>query len=87
MEGVYIWLRWDKISKIINITNLTSDLFGDQLKQIKKFQRTMGIKEKIIIFFLKYKKLIWAPIIMLLLINALIASMFSLVCSIISIFL
>lgn len=86
VEGVYIWLRWDKISQVINIGKFTHDLFGDQLKQIKKFQKTMGFKEKIIFFFLRYKKLIWLPIIILLIINGVVASIFSAICSIISVF-
>jgi hypothetical protein len=85
-QGGYIWFQWDKISNIIEVTKFASNILDYQLKDNKKHVKVMGFKEKFILFILRFKKLIWIPIGLMLLINMIVASILSVIIKLILMF-
>lgn len=78
-QAGYIWFQWDKISDIIEVTKFASNILDYQLKDNKKYVKMMGFKERVILFILRFKKLIWVPILLMLLFNTIVASILSVV--------
>lgn len=85
-QAGYIWFQWDKISNIIEVTKFASNILDYQLKDNKKYVKMMGFKERVILFILRFKKLIWIPIGLILLINMIVASVLSVIIKIILMF-
>ena len=85
-QAGYIWFQWDKISNIIEVSKFASDILDLHLKDNKKYIKAMGFKERVILFMLKFKKLMWIPIGLMLLLNMIVASILSMILNIILMF-
>jgi hypothetical protein len=83
VEGIYLWFQWDKISQVIEVAKLAQDLTGVAFKDNKAYNKAMDFKTKVIFFVLKFKKLIWLPIGLLLIANLIVASIISPIISLI----
>lgn len=85
-QAGYIWFQWDKISNIIEVSKFASDLIGSQLKDNKTYKKVMGIKEKIAMFILNFKGMLWILITLILMVNIVVATIFNIIIKIILMF-
>ena len=83
IEVGYLWFQWDKISNIIEVTKLASNLVDGQLKDNDSYKKLLGFKERVAMFLLNFKGLIVIPIILILLANSIIGLILSLIINLI----
>lgn len=73
----YLWFQWDKISNIIEMTKLANKLIGSQLKDNKPYIKTMDFKSRVVMVIMNFKGLLWIPIILLIIVNLIVATILS----------
>jgi len=86
-QAGYIWVIWDKISNIVEVSKFASDFIGSQLKDNKAHKKTMGIKERVAMLMLNYKGFIWLPITLILMVNMIVATFINIIIKITLMFL